>query len=561
MTIHALTSAGEIRVLPVTDISSGNCRTIRIPKDADFTDIRKVILDPYGEVASQGDEGYFVIPRGSGSPDYGLFFFDRTEEDFVKESRESDMPIFGVHTKELTFLAVVAGMSYDYTLTVSRENGRYRIYPVIDLFGEAPEEDIVVQYCFLTGEDADYSGMARRYRQIQIERYGLRPLRERTKEFPALKYAADSVMIRIRCAWKPAPPEILHQTLENEPPVHVACDFDRVGELLDELKKQGVEKAEICLVGWNVKGHDGRWPQIFPVCEEAGGEKKLRELIKKAQAMGYQITCHTNHTDQYEIADCFSENNIRVGRDGKKVYNREPWSGGEMSHLCPQIGARQAKEFLPAVAELGFFGLHYVDVLGVVHPRRCFHPDHYVTSRQSVGYAREIAETSRTLFGGFSSEGTYDFISPYLDYGLYTSFADKTGGLNHKSIPFWQIVYHGYVLANPYPSTVNCTLKGKKAVLRLMEYGGRPSFYVHSKFYGGNAWMGEEDLRVTTDEELAETAARIREGDDIRRAMDAVKYAAIRHHREIAPQVYEILYDNGTHVIINYNSESCEILI
>jgi hypothetical protein len=43
--------------------------------------------------------------------------------------------------------------------------------------------------------------------------------------------------------------------------------------------------------------------------------------------------------------------------------------------------------------------------------------------------------------------------------------------------------------------------------------------------------------------------------------MDAVKYSTIRHHREIAPEVYEILYDNGTHVIVNYASESCEILI
>ena len=561
MTIHGITSAGAPAALPLTDISGEKYRSVRISRDADYTDIQRVVVDPFGEIADAADEGYLVIPRGSGSPDYGLFFFDRPDADFVKESRQSDMPIFGVHTKALSFLAVVSGMSYDYTLSVVRENGRFRIFPVIELCGEAPEEDILVEYFFLEGEDADYSGMARRYRQLQIERYGIRPLRERAKESPALKYAADSVMIRVRCAWKPAPPEILHQTVENEPPVHVACDFDRVGDLLDELRRQGVEKAEICLVGWNVKGHDGRWPQAFPVCEEAGGEEKLRAVIQKAQAMGYQITCHTNHTDQYEIADCYSEDNIRRDRSGKPVYNRDPWSGGEMSQLCPQIGAQQAEKLLPQVAELGFAGLHYVDVLSVVHPRRCYHPEHYVTSRQSVGYAKKIAELSRSLFGGFSSEGTYDFLSPWLDYGLYTSFADKTGGLCHRSIPFWQIVYHGYVLANPYPTTVNCTLKGKKAVLRLMEYGGRPSFYIHSKFYGGNAWMGEEDLRVTTDEDLAAAVARIREGDDIRRAMDAVKYSTIHSHREIAEGVYEILYDNGTHVIVNYNNESCEILI
>ena len=109
--------------------------------------------------------------------------------------------------------------------------------------------------------------------------------------------------------------------METEPPVKVACDFDRVGDILEELKRQGVDKAEICLVGWNVKGHDGRWPQAFPVCEELGGEEKLRALIQKAQKMGYQITCHTNSTDQYEIADCYDAENTRVLRNGKPAIN------------------------------------------------------------------------------------------------------------------------------------------------------------------------------------------------------------------------------------------------
>jgi hypothetical protein len=44
------------------------------------------------------------------------------------------------------------------------------------------------------------------------------------------------------------------------------------------------KRAQLCLVGWNQKGHDGRWPQIFPVEEALGGEEKLRRLIRKARA-------------------------------------------------------------------------------------------------------------------------------------------------------------------------------------------------------------------------------------------------------------------------------------
>ena len=30
--------------------------------------------------------------------------------------------------------------------------------------------------------------------------------------------------------------------------------------LAKQLKAKGVEKAELCLVGWNISGHDGRYP-------------------------------------------------------------------------------------------------------------------------------------------------------------------------------------------------------------------------------------------------------------------------------------------------------------
>ncbi|MBQ4159669.1 MAG: hypothetical protein IJD83_01945, partial [Clostridia bacterium] len=68
-------------------------------------------------------------------------------------------------------------------------------------------------------------------------------------------------------AWKPVPCTIAEQTPENEPDVHVACTFDDVIKVMEAYKKAGVSKAEFCLVGWNMKGHDGRWPQILPVEE------------------------------------------------------------------------------------------------------------------------------------------------------------------------------------------------------------------------------------------------------------------------------------------------------
>ena len=126
-------------------------------------------------------------------------------------------------------------------------------------------------------------------------------------------------------------------------PMKVAVTFDRVGDILDELKRQGVERAEICLVGWNQKGHDGRFPQVFPVEEQLGGESKLRQLIKKAQSMGFQIVCHSNSSDAYGIADTWDAEYVIKKPDGS-FSTHAVYSGGRMYDVCPQ---RAYERFTP----------------------------------------------------------------------------------------------------------------------------------------------------------------------------------------------------------------------
>ncbi len=71
-----------------------------------------------------------------------------------------------------------------------------------------------------------------------------------------------------RCgfAWESSryPYKIAEQTADTEPPMRVFCDFRRLRDILDECHRQGIGRAEFCLVGWNRGGHDGRYPQIFP---------------------------------------------------------------------------------------------------------------------------------------------------------------------------------------------------------------------------------------------------------------------------------------------------------
>ncbi len=559
--MKALTKDGKYFDIPFKEEKKDGYYSVSVSADLDFSNIETVEMDVMGVVAETSDEGYMVLPKALNcSSDYALCYFNKHSEDFEKEFTLCSMPIFGVKTDKRTYLAVIGGMSYDFKLKIELKNGKYKVYPIYEIYGEQPYEDLKLEIFELTGSDANYSGMARRYRKYRMDKGEIVPISERMKNCKTLEYTKDSVLIRVRCGWKPAPPAVLHQTLENEPEMHVACDFDRVGDILDELKAQGVEKAEICLIGWNVKGHDGRWPQAFPVCEELGGEEKLRALIKKAQSMGYQIVCHTNSTDQYEIADIYDENNTALKRDGEPMVCSQGWSGGTMYSLCPIVGAKQAEEILPKVAELGFRGTHYIDVFGVVTLRRCWHKEHYVDSKKSIECMAKISELSKRLFGGLSTEGAADFLVPYIDYALYVCPNMNVGDLCDKAIPFWQLVYHGITLSNPYSATMNCTFKEKSTLLKVIEFGGRPSYYFYSAFMGnGENWMGNTDALCDNDEQLKTSVSKIKEGYDIYTEMSDINTAFMENHEEVAENVYEVTYSNGTVVRVDYNNESYEI--
>ncbi len=558
MNIYGVSFDGKKIGIPVIIEEKEEYIGISVSKNFNFSNVKTIILDYFGNVADIEDDGYILLPRSDKCYDYCLCYFNKHKQEFSYDLKENNIPLWGIKSNNKNFVGIASGMRYDYSLRVSQKNGLYSVFPMYEINGENLCEDIKIEYYMLKEDEANYSSMARKYRNLKLERGEITPISKRMEKSKSLKYSKDSVMIRIRCGWKPAPAEIKHQNLENEPQMYTACSFNRVGELLDELKAQGVDKADICLVGWNVKGHDGRWPQAFPVAEELGGEKDLKALIKKAQDMGYQINCHTNSTDQYEIADVFSLDNTRTDISGKPIISEYVWSGGEMHELCPEVALEQAKDTLPKVAKLGFSGTHYIDVLGSIHPRRCYNMEHYVTTEQSVKYSQELCLLAKELFGGVSAESAHDAVAPFLDYGLYVdafSFADKE--LCDESVPLWQLIYHGTVLSNPYPETVNYTFKDKATRLKFIEYGGRPSYYFYSVFTNnGFNWMGNDDARCTTDEQLKNSVAKVKEGYEEYKKLLHLQTEFMESHEKILDNVFRIMYSDGTVITVDYNKET-----
>jgi hypothetical protein len=500
--------------------------------------------------AKRGEEGFFIMPNG----ELGTFreqSGERTARNYMP------MPVFGMKNPRAAFVAIVTGMPYDFKLVTRARDGVYTIAPSFELGGREAYDNIAVDYHLLSRDQADYSGMAKVYRTYQLDRKACVPLKERMKTRPELAYAATSLEVRIRNGWKPMPTSVTNQTRATEPPMKVAVTFDRVGDILDAFKRQGVDRAEVCLVGWNQKGHDGRFPELLPVEEQLGGEAKLRKLIKKAQAMGYQIVCHNNSYDAYMIADTWDAEYIIKKPDGA-LSTHAVYSGGRMYDICPQRSfERFAQKELRAIADLGFRGLHYNDVLTVVQPRDCFDPRHPLNKNQGAAWVGKIMGEAQMVMGGSASEGGHDFCCGQLDYALYASIVPpKPHPLVDRFVPFWQLVYHGIILSNPFPPTCNYTIKDEATRLMLTEFGGRPFFYFYSNYRdNSDAWMGKEDLTCADNRVLKASVAKIKEGYDEFCARAHLQTEFMERHEAVDTDVYRTVYSNGDEIICNYRKE------
>ena len=524
---------------------------------AELAEVDKLIVTPSFARATEGEEGYFVADDG--------FLYAFKHEGMAEKKRMSKnlrLAMSCIKTERGAYLAILKGLEFESIQTYHHKEGKYTFSYEYDLSKCGAYEPLVIDFYPMAKGADNYSAMARRYREYLIET-GQMPkmLKERVAENEHLAYAAKAPEIRIRQGWKPVPTPVKHQTLENEPEMRVAVTFEQVMEIADELKRQGVNEAQLCLVGWNHKGHDGRYPTVFPVEPTLGGEEKLRECIKYVQSLGYRIVGHTNHTDIYEISSDWNGGADAAKNPDGSLQANAFWSAGQMYNICyKQSHDKYFWGYEPKVAELGFRGLEYVDVLSIIKPHICYDPAHPCTRKESVEYANKMLQGLRDLFGGSQSEGGLWFTAKSLDYALYVTMALdrlKKYEFIDEYVPIWHIVFNGYMLHNPASQTVNFTLKEPLYALRNVEYAARPIFYFYSAFVDDpkKNWMGNADLTYKNKEDLERSVAAIKSGYDAFKEWEYLQFETMEQHDILAKGVSCSTYSDGSRVVVNYTKE------
>jgi len=495
--------------------------------------------------AKKGNAGYWVFPRG----ELGTF---RENKGFYRTTSPI-MPIFGVKTDKTMLMGVIKGLRFEYEQRVDVYNGLYAVSPRFKIqdIQFKPYEDIVVDFYKLEGDDADYSGMGRLYRKMQLDKGNIKTVKEKIRDPKSpVAYYWDTFEIRLHVfASKPRQPG--DQTPETEPPLKVFMTFDQAGEILDALKKAGVEKAEFCNAGWTTGGYDGRFPSLFPIEPKVGGEEGFKRLLKKSDELGYRMVCHTANTGAYKISPMWSEDYICKMPDGSLRKGETYWAGGQTYRVCLRAAWEQfIPQELEKLAAYGMKGSHYIDVFTAIMPYPCNDPKHPINRKQGAEYERKIADKCIDLFGGFSSECGIDHLAGHIDYINYVDRVmqamknskakkGKRYNLVDTVVPLWEIVYHGIILSNTDRLTQNHTTRGYSPekenflFLKMVEFGSRPIFYTNK--------MGN----------VPNIARAYKQFQPVKH----LQKEFMQSHKKLAEGVFCTVYGDGSETVVNYTDK------
>ena len=459
---------------------------------------------------------------------------------------------------------VLEGGKYDCELRLRTAFGNkkeYRIDPVY-LVREWENDAIQMREISLfrvkapSGELSALAAAFRKYNKLERK---LPSLLDKCKDNPALAYSMKAMTVRFRMAVKKLPCQVYEQTRETAPVPKAFMKYKDVENIAKVYRENGIGPSEFNLVGWNYGGHDGGFPQLFPVCGEVGTEDEIRHTVEVVNQCGYKLNLHDNYFDAYTLAENFHFGDVCT--DDTPPFNMPVPGGGILCggrayRVCAKQALKYEKENLKMVKERfpSLSGPYYIDVATLAAVRRCADPQHPETRSDNADHNKKLLQNLQQQYGVSMSEGGRDWSLPELDraYMLFSQLGqEKVYDYTDEAVPLYQMIYHGYVIYNTLRTAVN-SWPGSQDYLYNLSTGGMPLLYYHQLFRSDWSKFGWKNDLFATPEAIKADMPRIKQvSDDVARVSDLAGICIcsyIRHENNIT----ETRFENGVSIFANY---------
>lgn len=395
---------------------------------------------------------------------------------------------------------------------------------------EPNEVNPVLTFTFLTGEEADYTGMAKIYRE-KLLKEDLLPKNEIAKKGDV------SLLLHV------AGSEVKEGFLKNG--LAELTNVEQAEEILKDLGKSDITNVSMIISGWNKGGYHGAKVGNTKFEGKVGSKNDLLALRKKLQKQGGDLALVTNvmtaNKDQINIRQ-----DVALNATLDEIVETIP-----NKNLMYQDTYYLRHAEVLRVMDKSFDNLEEFSLV-LEDAAKYLHADYTISKEKTRNEVmKEMTETvagaKQNLY--FDAENLYmlKYASKIIDIPVSGSqYIYET-----DSVPFLQMVLRGSV--DYYAPYSNLGFYSEASVLKMIEYGAYPSFMV----------MGADNFSIS--DTPLENHFSLNYGDwkdriegvykDVNEALSKVKGASITGHKVVAEGVYVTDYENGTSIYVNYNHD------
>lgn len=541
--------------------------TFNIPQDSleelGASKLMSVAALPLFGATKIGEDGYIFYPDGSGAlinlynyekttpTSYSYSLYGLSKPDFTEYNSKVEqniknimLPCFGIKQSEGGFFtAIVSGdTTANLNLTIDSSHKMwykfdYRIYAsgefnytgssfgggTIDkLLPELVKGDRKLKYFLLEGDKNTYSDMANVYRQFLIEN-------------KILSRDEDSkINLSLEFFMAATTKGILGDSIQ------VMTTYNQVNDILKQLKSQGVNDINAVLNGWSSGGYEHK-PTAAGFESSLGGISDYKKLSKYTEENNLELS----------LAADYLFGDVTKGKFNQKKEVLRELLGGAVTDKDEKMF------FINPLATLSksvdkMINSKTKSSLSLMNIGEILLPNLYekgVINREQIAteYKKVLEKISKSQENVNVFGGNY-YVLPYADHIYDIPDSDSGYYQNSKSVPFYQMLVHGYIKYSSIAGNFSENLQLQK--LKWIETGSIPHFCITEESPNKLKDTGYNRL-FSSQFDLWEDKL-IDVYNEFNEKLTGVYNSVITEHTMLNKNLVRVKYDNGDVVYINY---------
>lgn len=530
--------------------------------------LQSIYVYPFlGSSYGYDNPGYLFVPDGCGAlistgqktvaaenyekqiygSDLGMGAFkSMISQSLLRSAEEIYMPVFGSILEEgksgfagivtegdeyCRIAAYVSGIRTPYNLIMPKFLLRETYLMRLDQSGNsltANQEkrnpgDLGITYVFLSGEEADYVGIAGAYRQYLLDQ-GILTKKEEKTDLAAVKIELILSEQKKGLLWSKTVP---------------MTTVEQADQILQELYDAGLQNLDVVLRGYSDKGASGAAPSEFSFTGKVGSRSQWKKEIEKLVEQGIDVALYSDFSRGYEGKGGYGSSQEAQAINRTMLEN---FDNGMYNWLAPSFAAKQLNSFAGKADGIGLTGLS-VEYFGSTlysnwnkkNPSTRADAVNAFQQADSAGLKLNLYAPYAYMWG--KCDGIYDIPTGSSNYYIFT-----------ETVPVLQMVLKGCI---PYYTDAwNFHANASRDLLECIEYGAYPSWYLSWEdsvelIDTPSSWLYSSQYSVWKDSVIEEYAK-------VSRVLGQVSGACIQDRVLLEKDVVRVDYDNGVSIYINY---------